>query len=118
MSSTDTTSGLGIRNFTAGEIDLTIEPLQLDETGASFAISLDTHSAELSMDLASRAELEVAGTAWSGAAWEGDGPGGHHRSGELRFEPGGPATGTVQLALAAFSDPIELTWDVETGSSP
>ena len=114
--STETTSGLGIRKVTAGEIDITIEPLQLDERGASFAISLDTHSAELSMDLASGAELDVAGAAWPGAAWEGDGPGGHHRSGELRFEPGGPVTGTAQLTLAGFSDPIDVAWDLEAGS--
>jgi hypothetical protein len=104
--------GLETRTLSAGEIDIKLEPHQLDDQGAAFAITLDTHSAELSMDL-SAAELEVAGTSWPVTGWDGDGPGGHHREGELRFEAAGPANGTARLALPGFPEPVEITWEVE-----
>ncbi len=107
----DSGVGLETRTLSAGEIDITIEPRQIDEQGAAFAITLDTHSAELSMDLAA-AELEVAGTSWPVTGWDGDGPSGHHREGELRFEAAGPATGTARLALPGFPEPVVVTWEL------
>lgn len=108
----DTGGGFETRELSAGEIDIKIEPRRIDDQGATFAITLDTHSAELSMDLGA-AELEVAGTSWPVTGWDGDGPSGHHREGELRFEAAGPATGTARLALAGFSEPVEVTWELE-----
>lgn len=108
----DTGAGLETRTLSAGEIDIKLEPRQLDDQGAAFAITLDTHSAELSMDLAA-AELEVAGTSWPVAGWDGDSPSGHHREGELRFEAAGPATGTARLTLPGFPEPVEITWELE-----
>lgn len=105
------TTNLAKRTVKAGEVDVKIEPRQLDAQGAAFKITLDTHSVELSMDLA-RARLEVNGTAWSDAAWTGDGPDGHHREGELRFTAQGPAQGTARLTLSGFPTPIEASWDL------
>lgn len=107
----DTGAGLETRTLSAGEIDIKLEPRQLDDQGAAFAITLDTHSAELDMDLTA-AELEVAGTSWPAAGWDGDGPSGHHREGELRFEAAGPATGTARLALPGFPEPVAVTWEL------
>ena len=107
----DTGVGLETRELSAGEIDIKLEPRQLDDRGGAFAITLDTHSAELDMDLAA-AELEVAGTSWPVAGWDGDGPSGHHREGELRFEAAGPATGTARLALPGFPEPVAVTWEL------
>ncbi|MGQ0431146.1 MAG: hypothetical protein ACT452_01915 [Microthrixaceae bacterium] len=103
--------GLETRTLSAGEIDIRIEPRQIDDQGAAFAITLDTHSAELSMDLGA-AKLEVAGTSWPVRGWDGDGPSGHHREGELRFEAAGPASGTARLALPEFPEPVEITWEL------
>ncbi len=108
----DTIVGLETRTLSAGEIDIKLEPRRLDDQGAAFAITLDTHSTELSMDLTT-AELVVAGTSWPVAGWDGDGPSGHHREGELRFGAAGPATGTVRLALPGFPEPVEITWELE-----
>lgn len=102
-------TGLDTRTFTAGEVDITIEPRRLDADGATFAVALDTHSTELSMDLAD-ARLEVDGVAWPLAGWEGDGPGGHHREGELRFRPAGATRGTARLTLAGFGESVEVDW--------
>lgn len=104
-------TGLAARTVTAGEIDVTIEPAQLDAEGATFEIILDTHAVELSMDL-TQARLDVGGTAWEVAGWTGDGPSGHHREGQLRFTAAGPAEGTARLTLAGFSEPVEATWEL------
>lgn len=108
-------SGLPSRTVEAGEVDVKVEPTQLDAEGATFKIVLDTHSVELSMDIARSAQLEVGVAAWDVAAWEGDEPGGHHREGELSFTAAGPAKGTARLTLSGFSEPVEATWDL--GSS-
>jgi len=105
-------TGLAERTVKAGEVDVRIAPTQLDAQGATFTIVLDTHSVELSMDLARSARLEVGGTAWDDAAWDGDGPSGHHREGELRFTASGPARGTARLTLSGFPEPVEATWDL------
>ena len=108
----DTSMGLATRTLSAGDIDIKIEPRQLDDQGAAFAVTLDTHSTGLSMDLAA-AELVVASASWPVNGWDGDGPSGHHREGDLRFDAAGPATGTARLVLPGFSEPVEVTWELE-----
>jgi len=83
--------GLDTRVVEAGEVDVEIEPRRLDDEAAVFAVAFDTHSVELSADLTRTATLEVDGADWPVDAWSGDGLGGHHRAGELRFRAGGPA---------------------------
>lgn len=102
-------TGLEARTVTAGDVEIEIEPRQLDTQGATFGIALDTHSTELSMDL-DNAQLQVDGTTWPLIGWEGDGPSGHHREGELRFESAGAATGTAQLTLDGFGQAVEVEW--------
>lgn len=104
--------GLEARTVSSGEVDIKIEPRQLDDQQAVFAITLDTHSVELSADL-SRATLEVDGITWPVEEWSGDGPGGHHREGELRFASSGTAIGTARLAFRDFPEPVEVTWEIE-----
>jgi hypothetical protein len=104
-----TAPGLDARTVNAGEIEIKIQPHQLDAQGAVFGVALDTHSTELSMDLDS-AQLQVDGTTWPITGWDGDGPGGHHREGELRFEPAGAITGTARLTLDGFGEPVEVDW--------
>lgn len=105
-------TGLATRSVSAGEVYVKIEPRQLDDRAAVFAVTLDTHSVELSMDLTA-AELEVDGMPWPVAGWDGDGPSGHHREGDLRFEAGGAAVGIARLVLPGFPEPAEVTWELE-----
>ncbi len=107
--------GLETRIVTAGEVDVEIQPRQLDDRGAVFAISFDTHSVELAMDVASGPQLEVDGTTWRVAEWDGDGPGGHHREGELRFDPAGSATGTARLVIPGLPEAVDASWQLEEG---
>jgi hypothetical protein len=95
---------------TIGAVDVVIEPIRIDDTAAVFRVVMETHSEELSADLASTSLLEVDGVQWTGASWSGDPPGGHHREGELTFEAGGPAAGSAVLSIGGFSAPVEASW--------
>ena len=101
---------LTARVLTVGAVNIVIEPIRIDETAAVFRVEMSTHSEELSADLARTSVLEVDGVEWTGATWSGDPPGGHHRGGELTFEPSGPATGSAVLSIGGFSAPIQATW--------
>jgi len=100
------------RSLTAGAVNVVITPTRLDATGATFAISLDTHSADLSLDLTTAAKLDVNGTTWAVDRWTGAAPGGHHRAGNLTFTAPGPPTGTVHLTISGLPGPIDATWQV------
>ena len=106
---------LSTREIDAGSVEITITPTRLDEQGATFAIVLDTHTVELSMDVAASTVLNVDGQRWPVTGWSGDGPGGHHRAGELRFTPAGAAQGTARLTISGFPKPVEATWDLPGG---
>lgn len=101
---------LASRAVTSGSVEIAIEPIRIDDTGAVFLVAMNTHSGELSADLARTARLEVDGIEWAGAAWTGDPPGGHHREGELSFEAAGPARGSAVLTIRGFADPIQASW--------
>lgn len=71
-----------------GAVSVEIRPLNLNQPGAAirFEIALNTHSVDLSMDLAALSSLTTPnGLNLVGASW--DAPlGGHHVSGALSFE--------------------------------
>ena len=104
-----------VRTVEAGAVEVIITPILIDSSGATFAIVLDTHSADLSLDLATSALLDVGGTAWINAGWTGDGPSGHHREGEIRFTAQGPAQGTATLTISGLPEPVEATWELAEG---
>lgn len=103
------------RVVTAGAVTVSIEPIRIDDTGAAFQVSMETHSEELTADLERTAVLEVGGVEWTSATWKGDPPGGHHRSGELSFAAQGEAAGPVTLSIGGFSEPIEVRWPSASG---
>ena len=102
--------GLAARSVNAGGVDITITPVRVDSTGAVFEVAFDTHSGDLTLDVAGVSELRVDGTTWGEASWSGDSPGGHHRKGELRFRAGGPALGDVRLSIGGLPGPAEARW--------
>jgi len=112
-SSTSAVPGMEARTVASGAVELQVVPEQLDESGAVFTVAMDTHEGELAADLAQTATLEVGGQPWRIRGWTGDGPGGHHREGKLRFDASGPPRGEVTLNLAGFPEPVEVTWTVE-----
>ena len=100
------------RTVDAGEVTVKVTPLQLDSSGATFLVALDTHSVDLSGDLAASSTLTVSGTEWRSEGWDGAEPGGHHREGELRFSAAGPAQGQATLTITGLPEPVQASWDV------
>ena len=100
------------RTQEAGEVTVEATLREVDETGAAAAIVFDTHAVELDLDVAGGAVLTVSGTAWPTEAWDGEGPGGHHREGELRFTAGGPPEGEAVLTIAGLSEPVTFRWQL------
>lgn len=108
-------SVLPSRTVDAGAVEVVITPTRLDAGGATFAIVLDTHSVDLSLDLTTSAVLVVGDATWTAAEWTGSEQGGHHREGELRFDAEGPLAGTALLTISGLPSPVEVSWDVGGG---
>jgi hypothetical protein len=110
-----------IRTDNQGAVAFTVQPTNLssaDET-LNFAFSMNTHSVDLSMDLASLATLSTdKGISVSGLSWNGP-SGGHHVSGVLSFPTSNVGTpildGATKITLTIKNvDAPEriFTWDL------
>jgi hypothetical protein len=84
--------------------------LQLDAAGASFQLALDTHTVELDLDLPTAAQLRVDGALVDGGAWDGAGPGGHHREGTLIYPGAVPAGAVVELRITGLPAGAVASW--------
>ena len=104
------------RTVKAGSVTVKLQLRRLDSDGAVFEITFDTHDVELDQDMVQEARLVVGQTTWPVAKWSGDGVGGHHRAGELRFTAAGPAEGAATLSIDGLPEPVSATWDI--GSLP
>jgi hypothetical protein len=102
-------SGLGSRQTKVGEVEIDVALRRLDDL-AEFEVTLDTHSGSIDADL-ELSQLSVGGADWSAPTWDGDGPGGHHREGVLRFDAGSRPDGDVRLLLGGFDEDVSLTWE-------
>jgi hypothetical protein len=109
-SSASAGASFATRTEDAGEVTVEATLRQLDGAGAIAQLVFDTHAMELDLDVAAGATLTVDGAAWPTSGWEGDGPGGHHREGELRFEAAGPAEGDAVLSIDGLSEPLTFRW--------
>lgn len=99
-------------------VTVAVTPQNLSGTVANwdFKIVLDTHSADLSDDLMKTAVLvDGGGKRHTPAAWEGAGPGGHHREGVLRFKPIAPRPESVELQItrSGESAPRIFRWQLK-----
>ena len=83
-----------------GGVAVQVTPLTTSGKAWEFEFSINTHSVELSEDLA-KAVLLVAdgGAAYAPVAWEGAPSGGHHRKGVLRFKAISPQPQAIELRL-------------------
>lgn len=82
-------------------VTIKVKPVDVAPTAAawSFELVLDTHSGDLSDDLARSVTLHGGGKQALPTAWQGDAPGGHHRKGILRFEPIHPVPESIELRM-------------------
>lgn len=111
---------MSTKSMTVGKVDTRVEPRQMDQQGAMFRVTMDTHEGALDMDMERGPRLMVDGREWPMRGWTGDGPGGHHREGELHFGPGGPVRGMAQLTMpGSGSSMMQMRWQMTaaTGSA-
>lgn len=102
----------------ANGVTITVTPGNLG-AGAKvwdIAVVLDTHSQDLSDDLVKSAVLvDDKGNVHKALAWEGAGPGGHHRKGVLTFEAITPQPQAVELRIARPGESAARTfrWEMK-----
>lgn len=89
----------------AGGVTVKVTPRTVAREAAlwEFAVVLDTHSQDLSQDMARSAALvDAKGKRYAPLSWEGAGPGGHHREGVLKFKPLPPEADAVVLEMTGI----------------
>lgn len=109
---------LSTEKNTEGSVTVTVTPQSLSNDASTwdFNIVLDTHSQVLSDDLAKSALLlDESGGRQAPLAWEGAGPGGHHREGVLRFKAIAPLPRTVELQIQRPNEaaPRTFRWELQ-----
>jgi hypothetical protein len=94
---------LATQKHTANGVTVAVTPANL-AAGAKtwdFSIVLDTHSQDLSDDIERSAVLvDDRGNEFKALAWDGAAPGGHHRSGVLRFNAIEPRPQALALRIS------------------
>lgn len=95
-----------------GPVTVTVAP-RIAADAWEFAVTLDTHSVELTDDMTQAAQLiSDSGAEYAPRSWSGDPAGGHHRSGTLTFAPPAPESAAVTLAIRNVGGVAErlFTW--------
>ncbi len=83
-----------------GEVIVEVTPKKIEAGIFEFEISMNTHSVALDEDMVAISKLiDDRGDEYSATAWEGDGPGGHHRSGLLKFESATSKPKSIKLII-------------------
>ncbi len=83
-------------------VGVDVTPLNLPGGGTSldFEVAFNTHSVNLDFDPVALSVLrDDEGREYPAIAWEGAGPGGHHRSGVLRFKIPDYATDFIEVVI-------------------
>jgi hypothetical protein len=96
-------------------VAVTPQKLSAGATSWEFKIVLDTHAGELNDDLVKTAVLlDGTGGKYAPVAWDGAGPGGHHREGVLRFKPVTPQPKAIELQIqrAGEAKPRAFRWQL------
>lgn len=111
-----TAEPVSLKPMTTNEASVTVKvtPRTLEGAVWEFEVAFDTHSQELKDDLLKSAALMAAdGTPVPPLEWKGAPPGGHHRSGVLRFAAPSPAPRVIELRIsrAGEAKPRIYSWN-------
>jgi hypothetical protein len=107
-SSAATAAELGPRTTSVSGVTVKVTPKRIapDAAAWEFAVVLDTHSQDLSDDLAKNSVLvDAQGVRHAPLAWDGAPPGGHHRAGVLRFKGLGTLPDAIELQIRRLGEP-------------
>ena len=111
-------AGLGAQHSSADGVTVTVTPQNISREAKSweFKIVLETHSTDLSDDLTKSAALiDERVIRYVPTGWEGAGPGGHHRTGVLRFKPISPQPQAMELRITRTGEavPRSFKWQLK-----
>ncbi len=106
------------RTHSGNGVNVEVTPLVVaaDESVWQFRVALETHTQDLSEDLTQVAVLAADGGKGARAmSWEGAAPGGHHRSGILKFRAPAAAPAAIELRIARPGEakPRVFRWDLK-----
>ena len=94
------TSDLEPQTNNDGPVTITVIPRKFTNAeNWEFEMNLETHSVELNEDLIKAAILTADNKGYEPIAWDGDPPGGHHRSGILKFKSISPQPKSIALKI-------------------
>jgi hypothetical protein len=101
-----------------GGVTVAVTPTALTPSAKTwtFKVAYDTHTQDLSDDVAATAVLsDGKGREAKPLAWEGPGPGGHHRAGTLKFAAFDPVPPAVELRIARPGEaaPRTFRWTIK-----
>jgi hypothetical protein len=98
-------------------IKVTATPQEIGDEAKTwdFRVVLETHTRDLSDDVAKAAVLVADGRQYPPVGWEGAAPGGHHRKGLLRFKAIAPRPASVELQIRLSGDqsPRGFRWSLK-----
>ncbi|MDO9066383.1 MAG: hypothetical protein Q7U96_04795, partial [Chloroflexota bacterium] len=100
------TAPLVAQSVSGGGVVVTVKPLTLAPgQPAAFDIAMNSHSVEIVEDMLAATVLrDGAGGQLPAIAWDGPGPGGHHREGVIRFAPLTGDPGEVVLIIRGVAN--------------
>ena len=107
------TFDLKLQTNNEGPVTVTVSPRKSTNADTlEFEIILETHSVELSEDLIKSAVLTANNKNYEPIAWDGDPPGGHHRSGILKFKSIFPQqkSMTIKIYRVGGIEERNFTW--------
>lgn len=101
-----------------GGVNVVVTPTALGPGMAvwEFKVVMDTHTKPLDDNLTEAAILmDESGSRYGPAAWQGDPPGGHHRSGTLRFPAPADMPKAVELQIEGVGgiDTRSFRWELK-----
>lgn len=101
-----------------GGVTVAVTPTALTRSAKiwAFKVAYDTHTQDLSDDVTATAVLsDGQGREANPIAWEGPGPGGHHRAGVLKFAAFEPLPAAVELRIARPGEtaPRTFRWAIK-----
>ena len=90
-------------------VEFQVTPLSTSE----FKIEINTHSVDLDFDLVQISTLyDDIGNAYNPLKWDGSEPGGHHRSGVLKFPPINKNAKSIKLVIKD-STTMDFNWNLK-----
>ena len=106
-----------MRSNRENRVRVDVKPVQLTPgQPARFEVRMNTHSETLGEDMVAVSSLkDNAGRVYQATAWQGSGPGGHHRKGVLEFPKLEDNTDSITLIIKGIANIPEriFMWPVE-----